>query len=410
MKVYIDNFNYFIDLISDSTDFEYSEDTQISINGELSPLNLLCYIFLENDNRLKSKDLVKVSLKQQYHTIYSEHTVVENPDEAEFLYIFVNNINFFKRIDEYKVNKQILKNLQSQKCKLLIEIPDDGWFGSKNNNTLEKLQEWLDDNNILQKNVYVKNLNLISNERKTKINMITDTIMSERYLRDTPSEVCKFNSIDKLFLNYNRNVTRHKLYLGYTLFQNNLIENALIGFSDKYLNSESIGQDYSFLNYNFNILYKFLKSLPYKIDNKNIKYLNDQGTIGQVLHHDDYERTFLSLVSESTCESGVVYLSEKTFKPIAMGHPFIIVGSQGSLTKLRDIGYKTFDKWWDEGYDECTSYKDRINRIRDILLTLKEISFSSQKIIREEMKEVIDYNFKLYNKRIKNENSFSNRL
>ena len=56
MKVYIDNFNYFIDLISDSTDFEYSEDTQISINGELSPLNLLCYIFLENDDRLKSKD------------------------------------------------------------------------------------------------------------------------------------------------------------------------------------------------------------------------------------------------------------------------------------------------------------------------------------------------------------------
>ena len=93
-----------------------------------------------------------------------------------------------------------------------------------------------------------------------------------------------------------------------------------------------------------------------------------------------------------------------------MGHPFIIVGSQGSLRKLKDIGYKTFDDFWDEGYDDCDSYKDRVNRIIPILLSLKSKNFEELISIREEMKEVIDYNFKLYNKRIKNENSFSNRL
>jgi hypothetical protein len=401
MKFYIDNFNYFIDLITKDVGFKLYNDQTLEINGILSPPNLLCYIFLENDNKLKDKDTIKREIEEQYYNIAKNNTIVKNPDEAEALYILVNNINFFKKMYRYKINKKILSKLQLQECKLFIDIPDDGWFASKKNKSLEKLHEWLNHNNILQKNVYVKNLNLISDERKTEINMITSTINSEAYLRNIPSVPCKFNSIDKLFVNYNRVVKSHKLFLGYSLFKNDLIENSLIGFSDKHFIAEAINKDYGILEYDFNILYNFLKQLPYKIDNKDIKHLDDQGIIGQIVEDIDYERTFLSLVSESTCEDGVVYLSEKTFKPIAMGHPFIIVGSQGSLRKLKDIGYKTFDDFWDEGYDRCDSYKDRIDRIIQILLSLKSKNFEELINMREQMKEITDYNFKLYNKRIK---------
>ena len=49
-----------------------------------------------------------------------------------------------------------------------------------------------------------------------------------------------------------------------------------------------------------------------------------------------------------------------------MGHPFILVGSKHSLKKLKEIGYKTFDKWWKK-YDNMELFEERINAIVEIL-------------------------------------------
>jgi len=409
MKVYIDNFDYFTDLITDDTTFKISEDNLVDINGVQSPRSFLPHMFVKND-KLIPRDIVKKTLKEQYFTIAQEHTIVENPDECDVWYVIVSSINFFYQIDKYRIDKKILNNLQLQKCKLLIDIPDDGWFASKCNNSLECLQDWLKDNNILEESVYVKNMNLISNERDTKINMITSTIHSESYLDNVPTEVCKFDKIDKFFLNYNRTISNHKLYLAYSLFQTigaKMITHSLFSFSDKYIHGET---ETNGVNYNIESLITFLNSIPYTIDNTDI---DDQGRIGQLIEHNHYERTFVSLVSESTSEDGVVYLSEKTFKPIAMGHPFIIVGSKGSLKKLKEIGYKTFERWFDESYDTMESYSDRIDCIMQILHEYKAKKNEQLIIIRKEMSKVIQHNFELFNKRRKNkgnENSFSNRL
>jgi hypothetical protein len=50
-------------------------------------------------------------------------------------------------------------------------------------------------------------------------------------------------------------------------------------------------------------------------------------------------------------QSGGAFLTEKTFKPIKHGQPFVIVGGPGSLQVLRDLGYRTFDHAIDNSYD-----------------------------------------------------------
>lgn len=55
--------------------------------------------------------------------------------------------------------------------------------------------------------------------------------------------------------------------------------------------------------------------------------------------------TYFSLVTETG------NLSEKTFKLIYFGHPFIIVGAIGVIQDLKELGYKTFDCVFDESYD-----------------------------------------------------------
>ena len=50
-------------------------------------------------------------------------------------------------------------------------------------------------------------------------------------------------------------------------------------------------------------------------------------------------------------QSGGVFLTEKTFKPIKHGQPFFVVGAAGSLVELRAMGYRTFDHVLDNSYD-----------------------------------------------------------
>ena len=51
-------------------------------------------------------------------------------------------------------------------------------------------------------------------------------------------------------------------------------------------------------------------------------------------------------------ESEAISLTEKIFKPIINFQPFIYVATKGSLQILRDLGFKTFEPFVDESYDQ----------------------------------------------------------
>ena len=58
-----------------------------------------------------------------------------------------------------------------------------------------------------------------------------------------------------------------------------------------------------------------------------------------------------------------IFLTEKTFRAIYMGVPFMICGNPGSLELLRMLGYKTFPSAFDEQYDKIMSPVLAINHI-----------------------------------------------
>lgn len=49
----------------------------------------------------------------------------------------------------------------------------------------------------------------------------------------------------------------------------------------------------------------------------------------------------------------MIHISEKTFRNISYGIPFVLIGSKYSLNELKRIGFKTFDSLIDESYDEA---------------------------------------------------------
>lgn len=75
--------------------------------------------------------------------------------------------------------------------------------------------------------------------------------------------------------------------------------------------------------------------------------------------------SYLNVILETHMDvdqSGGVFLTEKTFKPIKHCQPFVIIGAAGSIRQLRNMGYRTFDHVIDHSYDQIENTTERWDR------------------------------------------------
>jgi len=94
---------------------------------------------------------------------------------------------------------------------------------------------------------------------------------------------------------------------------------------------------------------------------KNHLFNNEWGDA--VINPDCYTDTYFSLVTETVFDYPYSFRTEKIWKPIAMGHPWIAVANQGFYRGIRNLGFKTFDGIIDESFDQIERSQDRIERI-----------------------------------------------
>ena len=107
---------------------------------------------------------------------------------------------------------------------------------------------------------------------------------------------------------------------------------------------------------------------------------------------DQSAESLLYLVTETVATGRRHHLTEKTFKPIAMGMPFIIVGTQGSLRYLRSYGFRTFGDLWDESYDDEPDDSKRIEKIAHTLKLLDDLGEYRQAIF-DSAQDIIRHNW-----------------
>jgi hypothetical protein len=107
---------------------------------------------------------------------------------------------------------------------------------------------------------------------------------------------------------------------------------------------------------------------------------------------DESAESLLYLVTETVATGRRHHLTEKTFKPIALGMPFVIVGTRGSLQYLRSYGFRTFEGIWDESYDDAED-DVRIERIASLLRSLDELPIDAKQELFESAHEVIEHNW-----------------
>jgi len=109
---------------------------------------------------------------------------------------------------------------------------------------------------------------------------------------------------------------------------------------------------------------------------------------------DFFNQCLVYVITETLGEHPYPYFSEKTWKAIVSKTPFMMVNAPGSLKKLQEFGFKTFDHWWDESYDLLPTVAQRIEALVIELKKLSVLDLAQLTQLRNDIKPVIDYNYK----------------
>lgn len=327
-----------------------------------------------------------------------------------------------------KINPKIKDAINNGKGNLIINYSHEGYVSNFFiDSIITKLRENgfdlrnvlvivndFDIENKIKKYKQSKNNNLLSEKFFPKfINYSWYLLNSSEYF--TKQSKYNFNiegidNKDKKFLSYNKNISQHRILFLIEQFEN-IKNNSLISF-DKHLLSnickrwfeEEASED-------IKIKYEQLQ------DREVLDFVDMNNAHGYNCETENhYDRTLINITTETSFFDEPNYLSEKIWKPIWYGQPFILIGRPGSLKYLKELGFKTFDWLINEYYDNIENNEERfrfvmneINRINVIDISkikdkIKE-NFAdlehNRKLLEQIGKDRDTYEYKLY-KKIKN--------
>jgi hypothetical protein len=200
----------------------------------------------------------------------------------------------------------------------------------------------------------------------------------------TQSQVCK------KFLIYNRawgNTREYRLKFIELLVKHGLHEQSKISISRRSEGDQGYHyRDHKFKNINFAL--KDSTVLDLFEDNHS-----DSNESAQY-NHDDFNSTAISVVLETMFDNSRIHLTEKTLRPIACGHPFVLAAGPGSLEYLRSYGFRTFAPWIDESYDQETNSLLRLEKIINSLNKINSLGAPEFDQFLLEIRRIADFNKK----------------
>lgn len=111
-----------------------------------------------------------------------------------------------------------------------------------------------------------------------------------------------------------------------------------------------------------------------------------------------YEHSQLTVVTESHFDqTGGLFITEKTFRPLLVGHPFMILGQKGTLKKLRSWGFIPDFDGIDQSYDLIENNKERFIQFHQSLTNWCYKSLEEKRFLLQKWESTIKHNFNHYN-------------
>ena len=90
-----------------------------------------------------------------------------------------------------------------------------------------------------------------------------------------------------------------------------------------------------------------------------------------------YIDTYFSLVTETVHAYPYSFRTEKIWKPVAIGHPWIVAANRGFYQDLHRMGFQSFGHVIDESFDSIENNQDRLERVAEIVRDLCQQDLAS---------------------------------
>jgi hypothetical protein len=340
--------------------------------------------------------------KMSFETLCTDLKIGEITNSVRDAKLFPVNIMLlvqFAGIVDFNllITKKIKKKINSGKAKLIlnhwheaVHYHSDNYFKSVFNKIYDKLElARINTNNVAFMSGDMRIEESFKNDPKFNVIGIDSfEFIYNKWMGDGVFKIPDITfSLDKEkdFLFLNSRPREHRCILRYYLNKNNLL--------DRSINSWVPGSQKPFLpaiedylekhNFDFNAqeIYNFgLEEKRLDVVQERLIAQGFQNRIPQ----EWLDKTVFSFITETRYESHLLFLTEKTYKVMLYGQPFMIYGNSGTLKYLRKNGYETFSEMFDESYD-TQNEKMKYEIFKKNILTFRDRVNGNEGIIREKL-------------------------
>ena len=285
-----------------------------------------------------------------------------------------------------KLDSVLIEAVNKGQCKFVVI---DSYEGSVwNELDIEKYKHFLMDAMIKPEETIVVTQNYNYIYEIFPFKMIAWPLM-ESFSRVKAEDWIEYNTDAKKFLCLNRWQHDHKFYFMYQMWKHNILDQ--FNFSLGKIENQDTFEKWDVWKWTDDMS-KFAKSTPHTYDIRDI----EEGHWSLDPHHK--KDSLLYIVTETFYNNYQLNnryrdVSEKTWKPIAMQMPFILVHQPYALRRLRDLGYKTFHRFWNEDYDDIVDDKKRMSTIVDLVVSLNNRKDFVELI--KSCREIVEHNFQM---------------
>jgi hypothetical protein len=388
-------------------------DNVYSINGGIDTVgvtNLKNYGLPGSEQRRYSV-LCNCIFPFKYYGTY--YTVKELPINKNYLYVInLYSIKYFenrKTIGFKNISPRVIEDVKNNKAKIMLIMATEGeshtWYAPED---FYIIQSWVNELSLPPNSVVYINGNLLSEEiiKQGSFTFKSKGVGIFEYTNkvlDYYPNIINFEPDEKqfLYLNLNRVPRTHRVYMLSELIQAGLYEKGLNSFDISRSAVFKLQDRFTFNHFIERYDPSLLTSASYIYEKvKNILDVDTISNLAVNINLDLHKKTFVDLVTETVVDPNSLFFTEKTWKPVVIGKPFLLLGSNNMLEQMKRYGFKTFDKWFDESYDYAPTLKEKIIIIIKNLERYKNHTPEQLQALRQEMKEVCIHNQNILKQRV----------
>ncbi len=140
---------------------------------------------------------------------------------------------------------------------------------------------------------------------------------------------------------------------------------------------------------------RFIEAGPFTVDTLNSDAHNTYSVNPTEMYADSYVNIVLETMIDID-NSGGVFVTEKTFKPIFNNQMFVVVSGVDTLAHLRELGYQTFSEYWDESYDSMINNQHRFEAVLDLACHIGSMNSEQLHQLYLNARPVINHNHNVF--------------